>query len=178
MENGCLFATTEEMDFPSTDPRMTVIVDTREHPQAIHRILRYFEENGVRVIRSKLYVGDYQEIGNGLLVVDRKQNLTELAGNLTQGHKRFKDELERAKEAKIKLVVLCEHGGQIRSLEDVAAWQNPRLKESPQAITGERMARIMKSMSERYGVEWAFCDKRQTGRRILEILEGGKDVEN
>ena len=156
---------------------MTVIVDTREHPQAIKRILQYFEDQGIQVVRSKLYVGDYQEISNGLLVVDRKQNLVELAGNLTQGHKRFKDELERAKQAKIRLVVLCEHGGQIRSLEDVAAWQNPRLKESPNAITGERMARIMETMTDRYGVEWMFCDKRQTGRRILEILKGGQDAE-
>ena len=85
---------------PPDDPdRMVIIVDTREHPQAIRKILRDFEAEGVRVIRSKLYVGDYQRIDNGLLVVDRKQNLTEIAGNLTQGHKRFRDELERAKQA-------------------------------------------------------------------------------
>lgn len=168
------------MNSPSTDtePRMTIIVDTREKPKAVRKILQTFENEGVAWISSKLYVGDYQRIDNGLLVVDRKQNLTELAGNLTQGHKRFRDELERAKRAKIALVVLCEHGGQIRSIEDVRSWQNPRLKESPQAITGERMARIMETMSEKYGVEWLFCDKRQTGRRIIEILEGGPDAED
>lgn len=123
------------------------------------------------VIRSKLYVGDYQRIDNGLLVVDRKQNLAEIAGNLTQQHERFRSELERAKKAKIRVVVLCEHGGQIRSVDDVAAWKNPRLRESPGAITGDRMAKIMRTMSERYGVEWRFCDKRQTGKKILEILE-------
>lgn len=151
-----------------------IVVDTREHPQAIRKILTYFESHGVTVIRSKLYVGDYQRIDHGLLVVDRKQNLTEIASNLTQGHKRFRDELERAKQAKIELVVLCEHGGQIKTLEDVAEWKNPRLRESPNAITGERMYKVMKTMSERYGVQWRFCDKRQTGKVIMEIL-GGKD---
>lgn len=127
------------------------------------------------VIRSKLYVGDYQRIDNCLLVVDRKQNLAEIAGNLTQQHERFRAELERAKKAGIRVVVLCEHGGQIRSVDDVAEWKNPRLRESPGALTGERMAKIMRTMSERYGVEWRFCDKRQTGKKILDILQEGVD---
>lgn len=152
-------------------------IDTREHAHAIRRILKTFDETGVEYFFSKLYVGDYQRLDNGLLVVDRKQNLAEIAGNLTQQHERFRAELERAKKAKIRVVVLCEHGGQIRSLEDVAEWQNPRLKESPGALTGERMAKVMRTMSERYGVEWQFCDKRQTGRRIIEILKEGVDGE-
>ena len=152
-------------------------IDTREHAHAIRRILKTFDETGVEYFFSKLYVGDYQRLDNGLLVVDRKQNLTEIAGNLTQQHERFRSELERAKKAKIRVVVLCEHGGQIRSLEDVAEWKNPRLRESPQALTGERMAKIMRTMSERYSVEWQFCDKRQTGRRIIEILKEGVDGE-
>lgn len=150
-------------------------IDTREKPRAIRRIIQAFEDAGVAYISSKLYVGDYQRLDNGLLVVDRKQNLAEIATNLTQQHERFRAELERAKRAKIRVIVLCEHGGQIRTLEDVAEWKNPRLRESPGAITGERMAKIMRTMSERYGVEWRFCDKRQTGRKILEILQEGID---
>lgn len=150
-------------------------IDTREKPRAIRRIIQAFEDAGVAYISSKLYVGDYQRLDNGLLVVDRKQNLAEIATNLTQHHERFRAELERAKRAKIRVIVLCEHGGQIRTLEDVAEWKNPRLRESPGAITGDRMAKIMRTMSERYGVEWRFCDKRQTGRKILEILQEGAD---
>ena len=166
---------------PDDDPEgtgITIQVDTREHAHAIQRILEHFDEEGVRYIFSKLYVGDYQRIDNGLLVVDRKQNLAEIANNLTQGHERFRNELERAKKAQIRVVVLCEHSSRIRCLEDVARWENPRLRESPGAITGERMAKIMRTMSDRYGVEWAFCDKRQTGRRILEILEVTDGEEN
>ena len=148
-----------------------ILVDSREHQHAIKRILEAFDEEGVRHASTKLYVGDYQEVGNGLLVVDRKQNLGEIANNVCQGHERFRAELERAKDAGVRLVILCEHGGQIRKLEDVAAWKNPRLKESPKAITGERLCKVMQTMTDRYGVRWEFCDKRQTGKRILEILE-------
>ena len=75
-------------------------IDTREHAHAIRRILKTFDETGVEYFFSKLYVGDYQRLDNGLLVVDRKQNLAEIAGNLTQQHERFRSELERAKKAK------------------------------------------------------------------------------
>jgi hypothetical protein len=29
-------------------------------------------------------------------------------------------------------------------------------------------------MSDKYGVEWQFCKKSETGKRIIEILEGIK----
>ena len=170
---SCLFA--DAMNAPEKPEGPVVQIDTREHAHAIRRIIQAFDDAGIQHFSSKLYVGDYQRLDNGLLVVDRKQNLQEIAGNLTQQHERFRAELERARKAKIRLVVLCEHGGQIRSIEDVAAWKNPRLKESPGAITGDRMAKIMRTMSERYGVEWRFCDKRQTGNKILEILQEGVD---
>lgn len=174
VRSGCRFRTSEKSCRFEDDQELagTVIqIDTREKDHAIQHILAEFDKQGVQHFRSKLYVGDYQRLDNGLLVVDRKQNLTEIASNLSQQHQRFKAELERAKKAKIRVVVLCEHGGTIRSLDDVAAWDNPRLRTSPGAMTGDRMAKIMRTMAKRYNVRWEFCDKRQTGRRILEILQ-------
>ena len=150
-----------------------ILIDSREHQHAIKRILESFDAAGVRHASTKLYVGDYQEVGNGLLVVDRKQNLAEIASNVCQGHERFRNELIRAKEAGIRIVVLCEHGGQIRSIDDVADWKNPRLRESPNAITGERLYKVLRTISERYGVDFQFCDKKQTGKKIMEILGVG-----
>lgn len=149
-------------------------IDTREHRHAIRRILEQFDEAGIRHFSSKLYVGDYQRVDNGLLVVDRKQNLQELAGNVCQQHERFRAELERAAAAGIHIIILCEHGGAIRGLDDVKIWKNPRLKESPGAITGEKLHKILVTMSERYGVDFLFCDKRVTGKKIIELL-GGND---
>jgi len=151
-------------------PGHVIQIDTREHQHAIKRILEQFDDAGVRHFSSKLYVGDYQRLDNGLLVVDRKQNLQELASNICQQHERFIAELVRAQEAGIKVVILCEHGGVIHDLDDVRTWKNPRLKESPKAITGERLWKAMKTMEAKYGVEFLFCDKRITGKRIMEIL--------
>ena len=155
--------------------KLTVLMDTREKPKAVQTIMKQFEAAGVRVIRTKLWVADYQLFDNPHLVVDRKQNLSELCNNVVQDHKRFRDELIRAQEVGISVVVLVEHGGGIKSLDDVPNWVNPRLKVSPLAVSGERLYKILKAMEYTYKVRFEFCDKRQTGKRILEILTEGKD---
>ena len=158
---------------------MVIEGDTREKPRAIQTILKQFEAAGVTVIRSKLWVADYRLLDNPYLVIDRKQNLSELCSNVVQEHKRFAAELTRAKEVGISVVVLVEHGGAIKSIEDVPSWVNPRLKVSPLAVSGERLYKILKAMEYTYGVEFQFCKKADTGRRILEILtEGRKDNGN
>ena len=155
--------------------KLTVLMDTREKPKAVQTIMKQFEAAGARVIRTKLWVADYQLFDNPHLVVDRKQNLSELCNNVVQDHKRFRDELIRAQEVGISVVVLVEHGGGIKSLDDVPNWANPRLKVSPLAVSGERLYKILKAMEYTYKVRFEFCTKAQTGKRILQILTEGKD---
>ena len=154
---------------------LVIQIDTREKPQAIQTILKQFEMAGIKVIRTKLWVADYQLLDNPYLVIDRKANLQELVGNVCQQHKRFTAELTRAKEVGISVVVLVEHGGDIKSIDDVQKWVNPRLKESPLAVSGERLYKILKAMEYTYGVRFEFCDKRHTGQRIMEILTEGRN---
>ena len=149
---------------------ITIQCDTREHSGQIERIEQQFDALGVKHFRSKLWVGDYQSLDNPRLVVDRKKDLQELAGNVCQQHERFRAELIRAQEAGIQIVILCEHGGCIKTLEDVYFWENPRRRTSPGAISGQRLFKVLNTMQEKYGVRFEFCDKRQTGRRIVEIL--------
>ena len=152
--------------------RLIVIMDTREKPQATLKIMNYFTQIGATVIRSKMYVGDYMLLSNPYLVIDRKQNLGEVCNNVVQDHKRFTDELKRAEEIGISVVVLIEHGGDIKSIEDVPKWENPRLKESPLAVSGERLYKIMKAIEYSYHCRFEFCNKAQTGKRIIGILQG------
>ena len=167
---------------------MQIQVDTREKAKAIQKILQEFNRQNITQIFSKLYVGDYMNYDNPRLVVDRKQNLAELCGNVCQQHKRFRDELLRAQENGIKLIILCEHGGQIKTLEDVHKWQNPRRKQriynptvgrwveyETNAMTGEKLQKVLTTMQEKYGCEFLFCSKENTGKRIIEILSGGLD---
>lgn len=156
---------------------MVIQIDSREKRHIIQRILDGFDRRGVEYYTSKLYKGDYMSLDNPRLVVDRKQNLKEVAGNFTDARQttkgygsRFEQEMLEAQKMGIKIVFLVEHGGQIRSMEDVAKWENPRLKESPMAMSGERIYRKMLAFQNYYGVEWQFCDKSQTADKIIEIL--------
>ena len=153
---------------------MNIQIDSREKAHAIQKILSTFDQHGIKWFVSKLPVGDYQSLDNPRLAIDRKQNLSELCGNVCQQHERFKAELIRANQFGIKLIILCEHGGSIRSLQDVMSWKNPRLKESPMAVSGERLYKILSAMSAKYNVDLVFCDKRQTGAKIIELLEAHK----
>jgi ERCC4-type nuclease len=152
-------------------------IDSREKERAIQKILAHFDKECVQYFVSKLPVGDYMSLDNARLCIDRKQNLSELCSNVCQQHDRFRSELERANKFGIKLVILCEHGGQIKSLEDVLSWKNPRLKESPLAVSGERLYRILSTMSKTYNVDFVFCDKRNTGKEIILILTEGSNVQ-
>lgn len=149
-----------------------IIVDTREKMRAVVKILAEFDKQGVAYVRRALNFADYADPEKlPGTVIDRKQNLLEVAANCTTDRKRFVREIERCNRSGCHMVVLIEHGGRIRKLEDVIGWTNPRLKVSPLAVSGERLYKIMKAMEGYYGIEWQFCDKRQTGKKIIEILE-------
>ena len=151
---------------------MTIQIDSREHKWELARIQRQFTALGCKTIVSKLYVGDYQSLDNPRLVIDRKKDLQEICGNVTQQHERFQRELLRAQEAEIQLIILIEHGDDIQSLEDVYFWDNPRLSKSPKATTGKSLYRSLCTIRDRYNVRFEFCTKRETGQKIMELLDG------
>jgi len=154
---------------------MRIVVDTREKPRAIVRIMKTFGDEGIDVIRRALPFGDYIDPDRPGVVIDRKQNLNEVAYNLVQDRARFLREVDRANRSGWRLIVLVEHSARIRRLEDVVRWNNPRLKVSPLAVDGERLFRIMHAMGNRYGFDWAFCDKIHTGKKIIELLESDRN---
>lgn len=153
-----------------------IIVDTREKPRAIVRILAEFDRQGVAYVRRALNFADYADPERlPGIVIDRKQNLLEVASNVVQGRKRFVREIERCNRAGCHLIVLVEHGNRIRTLEDVIDWKNPRLRESPYAVSGERLFKIMKAMENYYHIEFRFCNKQSTGREIIKLLGCDQD---
>lgn len=153
---------------------MLIQIDTREKPKAIEQIVKSFNEEGIKYIRSKCYVGDYINLENPKIAIDRKQNLNEVCLNVVQDHKRFANELKRAQEAGIHMIILVEHGRDVKTMEDIINWENPRLKESPNAVSGERLYKIVKTMAEYYDTDFVFCTKSQTGKKIIELLEEQK----
>lgn len=166
---------------------MDIQIDSREKARAIKKIVQTFDKEGVKHFTSKLLVGDYMNLDNPRLIIDRKQNLSELCGNVCQQHERFKRELLKAMEAGIQLVILVEHGQDIRSLEDVFLWQNPRKHEvkwryvngkrekyvvSAKAVDGNQLYKLLCTIRDRYNVRFEFCEKKDTGKEIIRILGG------
>lgn len=125
------------------------------------------------------------------LSIDTKKDLLEVWGNICSGsHSRFRDEVILAQKMGAKLIILVEEAG-IHELGDVFRWVNPRLKRynlikymhaqgkwnttalpKRPPTDGKTLAKAMITMQEKYGVEWRFCYRKNTGKVIVEILEG------
>lgn len=141
-------------------------IDTREKKNA--HIKAYFDENGIPYTVKKLDVGDYCIEDKPNVAIDRKKDLSELCTNLMNrdDHARFWREVRRARDTGVKLIVLCEHGGKIKDIKSVAQW-NSKYNGVPGRALMDEIYRVHIA----YGVEFIFCSKRFTARRIIEILE-------
>lgn len=167
---------------------MIIQIDSREKARAITKIVKEFDRQGIKHPVSKLMVGDYMNYDNPRLIVDRKQNLSELCANVCNDHERFRRELLLAKENDIQLIFLIEHGKGINRLEDIIWWDNPRRwkrvldevtgkwKEvETKAMQGDVLYKILKTQERKYGCRFEFCEKKDTGKRIIELLETKND---
>jgi hypothetical protein len=170
--------------------------DTREQQGKKDHILKYFADNGIKVVRSKMFVGDWTRLDKQDVCIDTKQGLQEVYSNIVQQHVRFRDECMRAQQCGIKLIILVEDES-ITDLRGVEHWKNPRyiqwckvrsmheagkalnIKQPKQPpLSSIQLMDRMKVMSERYGIEWQFTPKAECGKRIVEILgeqDGRKD---
>lgn len=140
-----------------------VQVDSRERGNA--EVIEYFDLIQQPYFVSKVYAGDYINFSRPKVSVDLKKDLTEVAQNLGKDHARFLREVLRVKnEMRCDLVVLVREP--LQSLEEVKEWSNPRSQ-----VKGETLYKIMRTMTERYGVLWRFCSRENAGQKILSILE-------
>ena len=137
---------------------------------------------GVEVVRSKLAWGDY--CLPPAISVDTKRSIAEMAQNIDQQHERFRREMEGARDAGVKLVVLVENEDGVTDLASLAAWregdgQFAKRKNAKRRLEGMRLAKACATMQDRYGVRFEFCAPEDAARRVVEILTegdgGGKD---
>jgi ERCC4-type nuclease len=151
---------------------MEIIVDTRE--QATHIASSRYEAPGVPYYRQTMNYGDYtynvvidgEKLHrsdmrvNGLCVVERKQNLDELAACFTRGRERFEREFQRAGDYNAKVYLLVENA----SLDLLMAGQY-RSKFRPKAFLASLMA-----FEVRYNITTLFCESKNSGALIREVL--------
>lgn len=147
----------------------TIFTDSREKARAIKKIISEFDIQGIQHFSTKLFVGDYMCPNDPLTFIDRKQDVNEIAQNAVAGNARFKAELERMKCIGAKMYILIEQdqidGKKIESLEDIILWENRY-----GAVQGERIYRILKCWENKYDIEFVFCKKADTGKKIIELL--------
>lgn len=143
-----------------------IIVDSREKKN--QHVLAYFDRQHEQYQIQALSTGDYMDADHPGITIDRKQDLQELAGNICTPDRRFWREARRSHDEGLKMIVLIEHGGQIRSMNDVKNWTSKYSK-----VSGRRLYEEMFRLHVAYQIEFLFCDKDSTGRRILEILRNG-----
>lgn len=154
-----------------------IIVDTREKPRAIVGILNYFDSHGVAYQKEKLDYGDYMDPDGPKVSIDRKQNIAELAKNCTRESERFRREMDRAAADGARLVILVEQNRykdrdewiHVSDISDLIRWSSPHTM-----VRGEKVYRVLASWRAKWPISVVFCDKRQTGRYICEILHEGE----
>lgn len=146
----------------------TIYADTRQKDGKHTKKHEQIEKLGYTLEHKALSIGDYMIEGRDNISIDTKQNLDEVASNVFDESGRFMREVRKAYQNKVKLIVLIEQGGKIKSIEDVPQWNSKHSK-----ITGRGLSNRLFRIHVAYGTEFLFCDKRVTGKRIVELLEGG-----
>lgn len=164
---------------------MIIQADTRQKKKHHTAKEKYFESKGIKIVNSKLLVGDYAIPSQGNVAVDTKADISELYGNLIQQHDRFHNECVLAQEAGIKLYILVENKDNVKCVEDVKDWKNPQMlryykakrlaktngqKEPKPPASNIQLVKIMHSMTRDYGVEFLFCRPQDAGAKVLELL--------
>ena len=112
----------------------------------------------------------------------------------TKRHGFFHRGLIRAKEYGVKLYILIEEDG-IHDIRDVFRWVNPRsqiyvstgeiigwtktgrpkrkrVPKYPNVMKGQQLAKAMLTMEKKYCCKFEFCSPKDSGRKIIELLNG------
>lgn len=94
--------------------------------------------------------------------------------------------LKRAEFGDVKLYVLVENRDEVKSIDDLKNWDNPRrhmqkwvttpsgerrkVLKYPNAMSGETLKKCLETMQDRYGVVFKFCTPEAAGAMVLELL--------
>jgi len=91
----------------------TIVKDTREHDGHGFNFRASASCSGM--IREKIDAGDYgiKEYPD-LIVIERKQSVTELCGNFGKNRKRFERELERMEDITFKYIVIEDYWSSVK----------------------------------------------------------------
>lgn len=147
---------------------MRILIDTREKKN--NHIQIVLNERKCPFKPHKLNYGDYTceyDIGEkkgicfeNKVVIERKANLDELAGNITKGRERFEREFLRAKKDNAKIYLMVENG----SYDDIQA------HKYRSALPPKSYLNTLFSWQEKYNITISFVSQQFSGHYIYATL--------
>lgn len=142
-----------------------IICDTRE--KGNKKILEYFTKVNQDYIISKLDAGDYMIYKDYTTIIDKKDGLLELAGNLchTSEHERVKREIAKARKLGCVNFIFLIQDSKIKTIEDIKNWSSLHTK-----VKGSTLLKVMVTMSKKYGAKFIIVPKKEMGAKIIELL--------
>lgn len=163
-----------------------IIEDTRQQVRKHNNIEKWMAAHGVDFAprAAALPFGDYMLEGSNISI-DSKQDMQEVAGNIGRDHARFVRECDRARAEGYRLIILVEEHPEYNDRSKLYGWIsyvcrrcrrcNPLRdkgckKYRSKPMNGPTVARIIGRLEEDHGVRFEFCAKRDTARRICELL--------
>jgi len=169
-----------------------IICDTRQKRGKHENIDRWFDLHGVEYEYRKLDTGDYatDDLSSNILV-DTKKGLSEVAMDCGRDHDRFAREMDRARDAGYRLVILIETTGNFPTVESLARWMNTscercqhfraracnplakrggciKFKRPP--MRGETLAKIMATMASDHGCVFELVHPMVAAKRVCDLL--------
>ena len=168
-----------------------IICDTRQKKGKHENIDRWFRNHGIEYEYHKLDTGDYATADmSSNILVDTKKGLAEVAMDCGRDHDRFVREMERAREAGCRLVILVETGGNYHCIDDVERWVSDACtkrcdrrryklcepfvdrcaKWRHKPLQGPTLAKMMRTLEERHGCRFEFVHPLTAAKRICDLL--------
>ena len=172
-------------------------IDSRQQANKHDLKDKYFQEKGIKTLKSKLPFGDYALINDTSLVIDTKKDMLELENCLTKDHIRFRNEITNANSFGIGIIILIEEKVQYKNLDDVAnRYEIPKWKSNAYAMEDgkwtckhrkgqpmgqfkvDTLVKAMKTMQQKYAVIFAFTTPEKCGEVIIDILVNNREKLN
>jgi ERCC4-type nuclease len=135
--------------------KLTLIIDSREQ-----KPLEFKEGVFDEIVTRGVPTGDYwaELDGKELPLCFERKGLNDLFSTMTGGYQRFKRELQRAEESKLKVVLLIE--GSMLDVFNGVLYSD---------FSGESMLKKLGTMYVRYGLEWYCFNNRREMAKFIEI---------
>lgn len=159
--------------------KYVILTDTRQQKE--NHIIKEFDKQKILHIRTGLPSADYmalrysKERGFYLdysILIDTKKDIEEIAGNLcnVNSHERIKREISKGQELGAREFIFLIANDKVKTLKDLENWSSSRTK-----VKGTTLAKIFKTMKEKYNVRFIIVPKKEIGKTVINLLNGGNN---